>query len=95
MENYSDPMWHLYPVRIKDGTRDRFYEYLWEYDIRVQVNYVPAYFHPVFQDLGYKKGLCPESERFYNEEISLPIHPDLTKRDLKKIVQITKKFFGY
>jgi dTDP-4-amino-4,6-dideoxygalactose transaminase len=94
-EKHSDPMWHLYPVRIKDGTRDKFYEYLWDQDIRVQVNYVPAYFHPVFQDLGYKKGLCPESELFYSEEISLPIHPNLTKKDLQKVIKVTKQFFGY
>ena len=93
-EDHSDPMWHLYAARFKDGQRNRFYEYLWEHDIRVQVNYVPAYFHPVFQDLGYKKGLCPESEKFYSEEISLPIHPNLTKKDLKRIIQVTKKFFG-
>lgn len=94
-ESYADPMWHLYPVRLKDGTRDRFYEYLWDHDIRVQVNYVPAYFHPVFQEGGYKKGLCPISEKFYSEEISLPIHPSLSKRDLNKIVKVTKQYFGY
>ena len=94
-ESYADPMWHLYPVRIKNGTRNRFYEYLWTKDIRVQVNYVPAYFHPIFQESGYRKGLCPESERFYNEEISLPIHPNLTKKDLNKIVKAIKQYFGY
>lgn len=92
-DNLTDPMWHLYPVRIKEGLRNRFYDYLWECDIRVQVNYVPAYFHPVFQELGYKKGLCPVSEKFYSEEISFPIHPDLTKKELKKIVNVTKSFF--
>ena len=73
----------------------KFYEYLWDFDIRVQVNYVPAYFHPVFQENGYKKGLCPISEEFYKEEISLPIHPNLTKKDLNKIVKVTKRYFGY
>lgn len=94
-EEYADPMWHLYPIRVKDGTRNKFYEYLWDFDIRVQVNYVPAYFHPVFQENGYKKGLCPISEEFYKEEISLPIHPNLTKKDLNKIVKVTKRYFGY
>lgn len=94
-ESYADPMWHLYPVRIKNGMRNRFYEYLWEIDIRVQVNYVPAYFHPVFSENGYAKGLCPVAEQFYDEEISLPMHPDLTKRDLNKIVKVTKQFFSH
>lgn len=94
-ESYADPMWHLYPVRIKNGMRNSFYEYLWKFDIRVQINYVPAYFHPVFSENGYSKGLCPVAEKFYEEEISLPIHPDLTKRDLNKIVKVTKQFFGH
>jgi dTDP-4-amino-4,6-dideoxygalactose transaminase len=87
-------MWHLYPIRVKDGTRNEFYEYLWDFDIRVQVNYVPAYFHPIFQDLGYSKGLCPVSEKFYMEEISLPIHPSLSQKDLNKIIRVIKQYFN-
>ena len=56
---------------------------------------MPAYFHPVFQENGYKKGLCPISEELYKEEISLPIHPNLTKKDLNKIIKLTKRYFGY
>ena len=92
-EDNVDPMWHLYPIRVKDGTRNEFYEYLWDFDIRVQVNYVPAYFHPIFQDLGYSKGLCPVSEKFYMEEISLPIHPSLSQKDLNKIIRVLKQYF--
>jgi dTDP-4-amino-4,6-dideoxygalactose transaminase len=92
-EDNVDPMWHLYPIRVKDGTRNEFYEYLWDFDIRVQVNYVPAYFHPIFQDLGYSKGLCPVSEKFYMEEISLPIHPSLSQKDLNKTIRVIKQYF--
>ena len=93
-EDNVDPMWHLYPIRVKDGTRNEFYEYLWGFDIRVQVNYVPAYFHPIFQDSGYNKGLCPVSEKFYMEEISLPIHPSLSQKDLNKIIRVIKQYFN-
>jgi dTDP-4-amino-4,6-dideoxygalactose transaminase len=94
-EDYANPMWHLYPIRVKDGSRNQLYEYLWNQDIRVQVNYVPAYFHPVFQDNGYKKGLCPISEEFYSQEISLPIHPSLRKKDINKVIKVIKQYFGY
>ena len=93
--DYADPMWHLYPLRVRDGLRSQLFETLWSFDIRVQVNYIPAYFHPVFQDLGYKKGLCPIAEKFYSEEISLPMHVSLNSKDLRKIVGVIKKFFGY
>lgn len=93
-EDNVDPMWHLYPIRVKDGTRNEFYEHLWDFDIRGQVNYVPAYFHPIFQDLDYSKGLCPVSEKFYTEEISLPIHPSLSQKDLNKIIRVIKQYFN-
>jgi dTDP-4-amino-4,6-dideoxygalactose transaminase len=93
-DNNVDPMWHLYPIRVKDGTRNQFYEHLWDFDIRVQVNYVPAYFHPIFQDSGYSKGLCPVSEKFYMEEISLPIHPSLSQKDLNKIIRVIRQYFN-
>jgi dTDP-4-amino-4,6-dideoxygalactose transaminase len=90
-----NPMWHLYPARVLDGSRNSLFEYLWNLGIRTQVNYIPAYFHPVFQSLGYERGLCPKSEEFYAQEISLPIHPSLSKKDLKIVVAAITNFFGY
>jgi dTDP-4-amino-4,6-dideoxygalactose transaminase len=45
--------------------------------VGVQVNYLPAYWHPVLTDLGYPLGLCPVAEAFYSQEISLPLYPTL------------------
>ena len=44
----------------------------------MQVNYIPVYWHPVYADLGYRRGMCPNAEAFYAEELSLPMFPDLT-----------------
>lgn len=87
-EKYCDPMWHLYPVRVSSEKRKEVFIKLRENGIMVQVNYVPAYWHPAFVDIGYSRGLCPVSEKFYSEEISLPIFPDLT---LDKVDQISEK----
>ncbi len=92
-EGYADPMWHLYPIRVNYGLRNKLYEFLWSNEIRVQVNYIPAYFHPIFKQSEYIRGLCPKSEKFYDTEISLPIHPNLSSKDLKKIVKVVRKFF--
>jgi perosamine synthetase len=51
------------------------------------VNYIPAHWHPVFEDLGYRRGMCPNAEAFYAEELSLPIFPDLTERDQDRVVE--------
>ena len=88
------PAWHLYPLRVLGGRRRALYEYLRENGIGVQVNYIPAYWHPVFADLGYRRGLCPGAERFYAEELSLPLFPDLTDSDADRVIDLVRTFLG-
>jgi dTDP-4-amino-4,6-dideoxygalactose transaminase len=59
--------------------------------IGVQVNYIPAYWHPVFEKLGHKRGEFPVSDEFYGREISLPMHFGLNEEDLIEIVSIFYK----
>ena len=87
------PAWHLYPLRVLGGRRRALFEYLRENGIGVQVNYIPAYWHPVFADLGYRRGLCPGAERFYAEELSLPLFPDLTDSEVDRVVDLVRAFF--
>ncbi|HHX45895.1 MAG TPA: UDP-4-amino-4,6-dideoxy-N-acetyl-beta-L-altrosamine transaminase [Brevibacterium sp.] len=82
-----DPMWHLYPVRVKDGRRREVFDALRAQGILVQVNYIPVYWHPVFEDLGYRRGMCPNAEAFYAEEISLPMHAELTDDDVDRVIE--------
>ena len=53
-----------------------------------QVNYLPVYWHPVFQKMGYQRGLCPNAEAFYKREISLPVYVDLKDDEVDRITQI-------
>jgi dTDP-4-amino-4,6-dideoxygalactose transaminase len=78
----SDVMWHLFPIRVPSAKREEIFNLLREKGIWVQVNYLPAYRHPVFMDLGFKEGMYPVSDEFYSEEISLPMHVNLSKSDL-------------
>jgi perosamine synthetase len=54
--------------------------------IGVQVNYVPVYWHPVFADAGYRRGLCPNAEAYYAQQLSLPMYPGLTDADQDRVV---------
>jgi dTDP-4-amino-4,6-dideoxygalactose transaminase len=89
----ADPMWHLYPLRVLAGRRREMYEHLRANGIGVQVNYIPVYWHPVFEDLGYRRGLCPNAEQFYAEELSLPLFPDLTDDDVDRVIDLVRSFF--
>jgi len=90
----ADPAWHLYPLRVLDGRRRALFDHLRGLGIGVQVNYIPAYWHPVFEDLGYRRGLCPNAERYYEQELSLPLFPALTDADVDRVVDGVRGFFG-
>lgn len=86
-----DPAWHLYPVRVLDGRRREVFDKLREAGILVQVNYIPVYWHPAYADQGYRRGMCPNAEQFYREEISLPMYPDLTDADVDRVIETLTK----
>jgi perosamine synthetase len=83
---WVDPAWHLFPVRVRDGRRREVYDRLRAAGIGVQVNYMPVYWHPAFEDLGYRRGMCPNAEAFYQEELSLPLFPTLTETDQDRVI---------
>jgi dTDP-4-amino-4,6-dideoxygalactose transaminase len=82
-----DPAWHLYAVRILEGRRREVFDKLRAAGIGVQVNYLPVYWHPVFEDLGYRRGECPVAERFYGEQLSLPLFPAMSDADQDRVVE--------
>jgi dTDP-4-amino-4,6-dideoxygalactose transaminase len=90
----ADPMWHLYPLRIRDGRRRALFEHLRANDVGVQVNYLPVYRHPVYADLGYQPGMCPVAEEYYAQEISLPLFPGLTDADVDRVIALVRGFVG-
>ena len=83
-------MWHLYPIRVQGGRRREVFEYMREQGVLVQVNYIPAYWHPAFEDLGYKRGMCPNAELYYEQEISLPMYADLTPDQVSRVIDVLR-----
>lgn len=85
----ADSAWHLYPVRLKldalTADRAQVFADLRAAGIGVQVHYIPVYDHSLYRKLGYKAN-CPEADRFYAGELSLPIFPRLTDADRGAVV---------
>ncbi|WP_196230867.1 DegT/DnrJ/EryC1/StrS family aminotransferase [Salinispora arenicola] len=84
--SWARPAWHLYPIRVLDGRRREVYDRMRAAGIGVQVNYLPAHLHPVFADLGYRRGSCPVAEAFYEQQLSLPLYPGLSDTDQERVV---------
>lgn len=79
--------WHLYMLQLNEQLdRKKIFNQMRELNIGVHVHYIPVYWHPYYQNLGYPKGLCPVAERWYKHALTLPIHPGLEDREIDFII---------
>ena len=86
--DYVDPLWHLFPVRVPISRRRAIFDYLRANGVFVQVNYMPVHWHPVFEDLGYKREITPVANAYYEGEISMPMYADLTEADQDTAIRV-------
>lgn len=93
--DYVDSNWHLFPIQVPPAFREQIFSWLRQNNIGVQVNYLPAYQHPVFSSYKIDKLDFPNSEAFYAKEISLPMHTNLVERDLEMITDSILKFNSF
>lgn len=91
--------WHLYAVALNLSNlrvdRKRIFEALRAENIGVQVHYIPVYYHPYYQQLGYQRGVCPNAEDVYERLISLPVFPGMTDDDVADVIQALHKVLHY
>jgi perosamine synthetase len=94
----AEHAYHLYPVLLNLETlkvgRHEVFEALRAEGIGINVHYVPVYWHPYYQNLGYEKGLCPVSEDAYERLLSLPMFPTMTSSDLEDVIEALQKVLG-
>ena len=95
--HYATSSYHLYPIRLKDGYKEKKAEiFVWlrGKGIGVQVHYIPVYLQPYYQDMGYRQGVCPVAEDFYQREISIPMYPDMNAQDIRYVKEGIFRVFG-
>ena len=78
--------YHLYVVRTPD--RDATFKHLRALGIGANVHYVPVHLHPYYQDLGYKKDICPVAEAAYKSILTLPLWPGMRGDDVERIAEL-------
>lgn len=95
----SDTTRHLYILRLNLSKltidRRQFFEALAAENICCNVHYIPTYYFPYYQRLGYEKGLCPKAEKLYEEIISLPLYYAMTDKDVQDVICAVTKIANY
>lgn len=91
----SDSCRHLYTIRLNPDklncTRREFFDALVAENIVCQIHYIPIYWFPYYQRMGYEMGQCPNAEYVYKNIMSIPLYPALKDQDIKDVVHAVKK----
>lgn len=96
VQNYADPAWHLYPIRLDlaqiTATRAEVFRALRAENIGVNVHYIPVHLHPYYrQRFGHSEGDFPIAEHAYQRLISLPMFHGMTDLDLEDVIHAVTK----
>jgi dTDP-4-amino-4,6-dideoxygalactose transaminase len=85
-------VYHQYTIRTPQ--RDALQRWLDERGIDTRVYYpAPLHTQPACGTLGYRAGQFPEAERACGEVLSLPVHPQLTREQVDRVIREVAVFF--
>ncbi len=95
----SDTTRHLYILRIVPEklkiNRRQFFDALAAENVHCNVHYIPTYYFPYYEKLGYRRGLCPHAEKLYEEILSLPLYYAMGDEDVESVIEAVKKIVNY
>lgn len=95
----SDTTRHLYILRIVPERlridRKQFFEALAAENVCCNVHYIPTYYFPYYEKLGYQRGLCPNAEKLYEEIISLPLYYAMSDGDVESVIEAVMKIVTF
>jgi dTDP-4-amino-4,6-dideoxygalactose transaminase len=86
-------IYHQYTVTVPE--RDSLQKYLADNDVGTAVFYPkPLHLQDCFEQLGYKEGDMPVTERLCKEVLSLPVYPELSRDEIEYVAGTVLKFYG-
>ncbi len=95
----SDTTRHIYILRLNleklTINRREFFDALGAENVCCNVHYIPVYYFPHYQKLGYQKGLCPKAEKLYEEIITLPLYYGMSNQDCDDVIKAVEKIAAY
>jgi dTDP-4-amino-4,6-dideoxygalactose transaminase/nucleoside-diphosphate-sugar epimerase len=92
--------WHLYMIRLNLGQlakcRDEIAYALRQENIGTGVHFYGLHLHAYYRDvLGVKPEQCPVATAASGEILSLPLHPQLSDRNVHEVVSALKKVLAH
>jgi dTDP-4-amino-4,6-dideoxygalactose transaminase len=81
--------WHLFPIWVGDGERDRVIQEMQANGVSVMVNYRAIHLLTYFREtLGFEPGAFPIAERIGDASLSLPFYPSMPLEHVDRVVEM-------
>lgn len=81
----------MYVIRVKNGKRNQLKNYLMEHDIESGISYIPCHHFSLFQN---ENNCLPVTDMLYEELLCLPMHYELTNKDIEEVCTCIKNFLS-
>jgi dTDP-4-amino-4,6-dideoxygalactose transaminase len=89
---WAESVYHLYVVR--HPRRDELKKHLEANGVGCALHYpLPLHLQKCYASLGYKEGAFPVAEKAARECLSLPIYPEMTDAQVRRVVEVIQDFF--
>ncbi len=88
--------YHLFIIKLNSGHKhlhSKFFNFLRSKNVFVNLHYLPIHLQPFYKKFGFKKKQFPVAEEYAETAMSIPIYPNLKKKDQIKIINFIKFFF--
>ena len=86
-------VWHQFTAKVQAGHRDDLFEHMNSNGVGARIYYpTPVHMQPAYKSLGYSEGLCPVAESISRQVLSLPVHPELKRSELREILEVAERF---
>ncbi|HCW23297.1 MAG TPA: UDP-4-amino-4,6-dideoxy-N-acetyl-beta-L-altrosamine transaminase [Lachnospiraceae bacterium] len=95
----SDTVRHLYILRVNPEhltiNRAEFVAAMAKENIICNVHYIPVYYFPYYEKLGYQRGLCPNAEAYYDECFTIPLYYAMSDSDVDDVIRAVSRIATY
>lgn len=89
--NFANVSPFIYTIRILNGKREKLIEHLQKRNIDVGIHFIPVHKHSYFKN--GKKGDMSITNKVTNEIITIPLHSNMKKEFVKRVIYEIKYFF--
>ena len=86
-KEWAKHVYWLYTIKL--DKRDEFIAYMNEKGIATSVHFMPIHLHPLYRKFDAK---VPVAERIWKKIVDLPLYPDMTDREIDKVINAVKSF---